>query len=186
MNVPHRDVSQLVPPSAWQIDPEHRFYGSACQVVPKKWAEDQWIEKFLQVKGHRSDYIASQVASLQSIRWLLELQAQGLAPRTQRPLFARAGLPTPSADHSRAQSNGKPRGRANAAREAGDLSTDRRSGDWQNPLRGSHYRQRVAAGSTRTGLGPDRQTSHTSTGQTWHCQYDDREVACRSFRGEFG
>ncbi|CAE7448019.1 ANKRD50 [Symbiodinium sp. KB8] len=93
---PH--VSQLVPPSAWQIDPEHRFYGSACQVVPKKWAEDQWIEKFLQVNGHRSDYIASQVASLQPLRWLLELQAQGLAPQTQRPLFARAGLPTPSAE----------------------------------------------------------------------------------------
>ena len=87
-----------MPPSAWQIDPEHRFYGSACQVVPKKWAEDQWIEKFLQVNGHRSDYIASQVASLQPLRWLLELQAQGLAPQTQRPLFARAGLPTPSAE----------------------------------------------------------------------------------------
>ena len=53
---------------------------------------------FLELDGHRSDYIAMQVAALQSIRWLLDMQAQGLVPQTQRPLSARVGLPTPSAE----------------------------------------------------------------------------------------
>lgn len=85
MNVPHRSQMDLESHRAPRVTDSLRWYAAALQHAPDQWASDDWIKKYLELRGHRKDFVESTSARLAADRWLVEQQLLGELSVHQAP-----------------------------------------------------------------------------------------------------
>jgi hypothetical protein len=83
MNHVHRLCSDLLPGVTNSVSRCFRFFACALALHPEKWGSDAWVQAFIELQGHKADYVNTRVHEIAARRNLIRKQQNGLLPRWQ-------------------------------------------------------------------------------------------------------
>ena len=91
LRLPHRSFRDLIAADACLVSPRHYQFANALLLRPECWASDSWCQTFLEQQGHRAEYAADLLRTLQALRHQCRGQIAGTLPQFAYGPLASAG-----------------------------------------------------------------------------------------------